>query len=82
MTTGSRMTATSVEIQRLAIYRQRENTSVSYNVSVLTCAGNASLALVQLNTRVEHDSVFTRDWLKSWWNAVSWDARQYQEQVV
>ena len=43
-----------------------------YNVSVLTCVGNASLALVQL-TRIEHNSVLTCNWLKSWWNAVSWD---------
>ena len=43
-----------------------------YNVSVLTCVSNASLTLVQL-TRVEHNSVLTCNWLKSWWNAVSWD---------
>ena len=51
-----------------------------YNVSMLACVGNASLTLVQL-TRVEHDSVLTCDWLKSWWNAVGWDvlasARSY-----
>ena len=43
-----------------------------YNVSVLTCVGDAGLTLVQL-TRVEHNSVLTCDWLKSWWNSVSWD---------
>ena len=43
-----------------------------HNVSVLACVGNASLALIQL-TRVEHDGVLACDWLKSWWNAVSWD---------
>ena len=43
-----------------------------YNVSVLACVSNARLTFIQL-TRVEHNSVLTCNWLKSWWNAVSWD---------
>ena len=42
------------------------------NISVVTSISNFCITLIQL-TRVEHNGVLTRNWLKNWWNTVSWD---------